>query len=249
VTGPLLCALCVQADAVPGAKLSSAAFTRFWIDFNAGSFSVGVGPPGSGRSYRWTDPDPILGIEYVGLSTWDKHVGYRNIQLLPSSGGAASGGAGPDPMQVYTSPMAGAGLEWVESRCRGWSGELLIGGGQTPAVGGDGPLCAFPPLPAPSASILRRQPPPSSTATAAQLSPSKLPPRPKVSGFQLALSQSSAGRPQNDAASGPLALLILNDGRTMAERCGLQPSGPAHPERWQNDGRTMRPPALWPCSS
>jgi len=39
---------------------------------------------GSNLSFVWHDPQsPIPDIQHIGLSCWDKHVSYRNVQLLP----------------------------------------------------------------------------------------------------------------------------------------------------------------------
>lgn len=38
----------------------------------------------SSLSYLWQDPEPaIADIKHIGLSCWDKHVSYRNVQVLP----------------------------------------------------------------------------------------------------------------------------------------------------------------------
>jgi len=46
---------------------------------------VGLGEPGlDSPHYSWTDPAPIPNLKHVGLSTWDKHVGYKRIQMQPA---------------------------------------------------------------------------------------------------------------------------------------------------------------------
>lgn len=32
---------------------------------------------------RWADPDVIPDIQHIGLSCWDRHVSYRNIEVHP----------------------------------------------------------------------------------------------------------------------------------------------------------------------
>ena len=66
---------------MPGARLSAVVFTRFWIDFREGVITVGTGAPGSSGCYSWADPEPIPSVHYVGLSAWDRHVAYKNIQV------------------------------------------------------------------------------------------------------------------------------------------------------------------------
>lgn len=59
-------------------------FTTCWINYAQGCISVGTGPAGSALSFRWQDPEPAIpGIRNIGLSCWDKHVSYRNVQVLP----------------------------------------------------------------------------------------------------------------------------------------------------------------------
>ena len=71
-------------NGVPGAHLSTLEFTRFWISFSQlGAFAIGAGAPGAGACFSWTDPTPVTPIRHVGLSTWDKHTAYRDVQLHP----------------------------------------------------------------------------------------------------------------------------------------------------------------------
>lgn len=74
-----------QVENVPGSRLSSDAFTKFWINYSQGTITVGVGEPGQDSShYSYTDPDPIASLKHIGLSAWDKYVGYRNIEVRPA---------------------------------------------------------------------------------------------------------------------------------------------------------------------
>jgi hypothetical protein len=64
--------------------VTTEAFTACWINYSSGCIAVGTGPVGSNLSYIWQDPEPAIpDIQHVGLSCWDKHVSYRNVQLLP----------------------------------------------------------------------------------------------------------------------------------------------------------------------
>lgn len=74
--------LCHLASNVPGSKLSSTSFTKFWVSYESGAVAIGTGEPGPATACcRWTDPDPIENIRFVGLSAWDKHIGYKNIKI------------------------------------------------------------------------------------------------------------------------------------------------------------------------
>ncbi|XP_039805740.1 BTB/POZ domain-containing protein At2g30600-like isoform X2 [Panicum virgatum] len=64
----------------------SFSFQAYWISIYDGLISIGRGRhPNSYLLFQWLDPDPNPNVQYVGLSSWDKHVGYRNISILPSA--------------------------------------------------------------------------------------------------------------------------------------------------------------------
>lgn len=101
----------MQADNVPGSKLSGDTFTRFWISYSQGTITVGLGEPSSDSChYSWTDTSPIPDLKHVGLSTWDKHVGYKQIQMRP----AVSLCAPLAQQKADTEPQRGApSLRWL----------------------------------------------------------------------------------------------------------------------------------------
>ena len=68
---------------VAGIVLHPATFERYWISVQDGRITVGKGEPGQSVVYEWADPSPNCRIKYVGLSSWDKHIGYRNVRVLP----------------------------------------------------------------------------------------------------------------------------------------------------------------------
>ena len=68
---------------MPGCHLKPNSFTPFWIEYHAGTFTIGTGRPGAGPRHCWTDAAPVEGLRHVGLSTWDRHVAYRQIQMQP----------------------------------------------------------------------------------------------------------------------------------------------------------------------
>lgn len=64
----------------------SSSFQSYWISIYDGLISIGEGMhPNKNILFQWLDPDPNRNVQYVGLSSWDKHVGYRNISVLPSA--------------------------------------------------------------------------------------------------------------------------------------------------------------------
>eukprot|EP00803_Ostreobium_quekettii_P008789 evm.model.scf_1474EXC.3 EVM.evm.TU.scf_1474EXC.3 scf_1474EXC:32295-33161(+) len=55
-------------------------FREFWIQVDArGAIAVGAGEADS--VFRWVDPEPLEGITSIGLSSWDRHLRYRNIRV------------------------------------------------------------------------------------------------------------------------------------------------------------------------
>ncbi|KAI5075302.1 hypothetical protein GOP47_0009378 [Adiantum capillus-veneris] len=68
-----------------GVVVSPSHFERFWISICDGHITVGKGDPGRGVLFEWAHSDTTRKVQYVGLSSWDKHVGYRNIRVLPYS--------------------------------------------------------------------------------------------------------------------------------------------------------------------
>lgn len=63
---------------------SSSAFQSYWISIYDGLISIGKGRyPFHNLVFQWLDSNPNCSVQYVGLSSWDKHVGYRNVNVLP----------------------------------------------------------------------------------------------------------------------------------------------------------------------
>nr|XP_025606961.1 BTB/POZ domain-containing protein At2g30600-like isoform X3 [Arachis hypogaea]XP_025660361.1 BTB/POZ domain-containing protein At2g30600-like isoform X3 [Arachis hypogaea] len=61
----------------------SSSFQSYWISIYDGLISVGNGNyPLQGVVFQWRDPNPNCGVQYIGLSSWDKHVKYRNVNVL-----------------------------------------------------------------------------------------------------------------------------------------------------------------------
>lgn len=62
----------------------SSTFQSYWISIYDGLISIGKGKyPFQNLVFEWLDKNPNYNVQYVGLSSWDKHVGYRNIIVLP----------------------------------------------------------------------------------------------------------------------------------------------------------------------
>lgn len=62
----------------------SSAFQSYWISVYDGLISIGRGRyPFQNLCFQWLDSKPNCAVQYVGLSSWDKYVGYRNVNVLP----------------------------------------------------------------------------------------------------------------------------------------------------------------------
>lgn len=62
----------------------SSAFQSYWISIYDGLISIGKGRyPFQNLVFQWLDSNPNCSVRYIGLSSWDKHVGYRNVYVLP----------------------------------------------------------------------------------------------------------------------------------------------------------------------
>lgn len=74
----------MQATGLPGCTVSPQCFSTCWINYADGTITIGTGPAGSSISFQWRDPDSaITDIRHIGLSSWDKHVSYRSVNILP----------------------------------------------------------------------------------------------------------------------------------------------------------------------
>ncbi|KAL4186491.1 hypothetical protein AMTRI_Chr09g34160 [Amborella trichopoda] len=59
-------------------------FQSYWISFCDGLISIGKGQyPFQDVVFQWLHSEPNCKVQYVGLSSWDKHVGYRNVTVMP----------------------------------------------------------------------------------------------------------------------------------------------------------------------
>lgn len=62
----------------------SSSFQSYWISIYDGLISIGEGRyPFQNMVGQWLDTKPNFSVQYIGLSSWDKHVGYKNIIILP----------------------------------------------------------------------------------------------------------------------------------------------------------------------
>lgn len=62
----------------------SSSFQSYWISIYDGLISVGKGRyPFQNLVFQWLDEKPQCKVQYIGLCSWDKHVSYRNITVLP----------------------------------------------------------------------------------------------------------------------------------------------------------------------
>lgn len=99
-------------DAAALGLCCSSSFLSYWISIYDGFISIGRGRhPSSSILFQWLDPDPNPNVQYVGLSSWDKHVGYRNVSILPST-----------PQNILWSQIEYASVDSEQRSCRGKQG-------------------------------------------------------------------------------------------------------------------------------
>ncbi|KAJ1411498.1 SKP1/BTB/POZ domain superfamily [Sesbania bispinosa] len=61
----------------------SNSFRSYWISIYDGLISIGNGKyPFQDVVFQWLDSHPNCNVQYIGLSSWDKHVKYRNVNVL-----------------------------------------------------------------------------------------------------------------------------------------------------------------------
>ncbi|XP_027330039.1 BTB/POZ domain-containing protein At2g30600 [Abrus precatorius] len=61
----------------------SSSFQSYWISIYDGLISIGNGKyPFQDVVFQWLDSYPNCNVRYIGLSSWDKHVRYRNVNVL-----------------------------------------------------------------------------------------------------------------------------------------------------------------------
>jgi hypothetical protein len=81
----------------PDAMLDSLDFKRFWIALDNGKIILGTGAiDEKNKVLEWKDIYPIQRLKYVGLSTWNAPVSFRNIHVGPFTDFATA--AAWDPM-------------------------------------------------------------------------------------------------------------------------------------------------------
>ncbi|CAG9462062.1 unnamed protein product [Pedinophyceae sp. YPF-701] len=78
--GAEMCTHRVTPDVSP----TKTGWRKFWVDVAHGTITVGAGHPGTHVLCQWSDPEPVQGLRYVGLATWDAHVAYRKVTVGPS---------------------------------------------------------------------------------------------------------------------------------------------------------------------
>lgn len=84
---------------VIGARVTGDVFSSYWLDYDNGAITIGAGTPSTPSGvHRWVDPQPLEGLRFVGLSSWDKHVAYRNISVGPCLADARRWGTAAPPL-------------------------------------------------------------------------------------------------------------------------------------------------------
>lgn len=68
----------------PEAMLNSLDFKRFWLGIKNGTITLGTGDiKEENKILEWSDVYPIKRLKYVGLSTWNAPINFKNIYVGP----------------------------------------------------------------------------------------------------------------------------------------------------------------------
>jgi len=61
-------------------------FCKYWICIQDGALRVGKGDFPENEFLNWKDPQPVTNVSYVGFSSWDSPIQYRNVRISDVSG-------------------------------------------------------------------------------------------------------------------------------------------------------------------
>jgi hypothetical protein len=66
-------------EKITGLSLDPMIFKKYWINFDNGVFSGGVGDLGQNKLWEWTDPYTPVPVKWIGFSNWLTAVTIRNV--------------------------------------------------------------------------------------------------------------------------------------------------------------------------
>jgi hypothetical protein len=73
-----------RKEANPAAAIPSEGWNKYWLVFDNGLIVLGRGESGRGEILRWKDEShEFLNLHYVGFSSWDSPIQYREIKVSP----------------------------------------------------------------------------------------------------------------------------------------------------------------------
>lgn len=89
-------------DDYPDTMMNPYQAQTYQIQFDNGKITVQT----QGKEFGWTDPYPIKGIKWVGISTWDTEINFKKISLKPLNAAATAPTA--EPKAAATQPSTAA---------------------------------------------------------------------------------------------------------------------------------------------
>lgn len=94
-------------DDQPDAMLNALDFKRFWLGLRNGTITLGTGDiKEENKILEWTDVYPIKRLKYVGLSTWDAPISFKNVYVGPFTDYKTAAEWDPTKPKVVTKPAA-----------------------------------------------------------------------------------------------------------------------------------------------
>ena len=74
----------VSSEENPLAIVTPMRKESYWVSLKDGTISAGKGVWGEGKILQWTDPYPVAGARFIGLSTWNNPVTFSSIRTGPA---------------------------------------------------------------------------------------------------------------------------------------------------------------------
>ena len=106
----------------PDAMITPIEYQKYWISLDNGTIALGKGDLGTNKVLEWTDPYPPGRMQYVGLSSWNTPINYRNIFVAPPYQQALKEGW-KEPTSVAAAPVADPNAVAVDPNAAEASGD------------------------------------------------------------------------------------------------------------------------------
>lgn len=107
-------------DDLPQSLVSPTRFKPYWLSLSGGTLSLGTGTPGCNLFFQCAVPGLAGADLHIGFSSWDTHVGYRNVSLskplralAPLADGAPVDRLATRAMAVLSAHLSADSICWL----------------------------------------------------------------------------------------------------------------------------------------